>query len=159
MDAPLILWVEGDPVPQPRQKFGARIIRGKPIPVPYGFSKNEPISIYKEAIRRTARAAYSGPLLEGPLSIDILAVHTRPKAMRWKTRPMPREWLAGNYDVDNVMKAIMDALTGIWWKDDRQIADSRCRKLTAAGHEGPHIYVRVAPIVAVDSEEPQPSLF
>lgn len=31
-------------------------------------------------------------------------------------------------DVDNVLKGVMDALTGIVWLDDNQVCDVVCRK-------------------------------
>lgn len=147
MDAPLICWIDAEPIPQPRPHEGVikntgRIFRYVP--------KEHPVHQYRDRIRKAATEAHAGPPLVGPISIDIVAVFPRTKAMIWKNKPMPREWKSTKPDVDNLEKSIWDALKGVWWKDDAQIADSRCRKLYGGGHETPHVIVRVAPIVAAE---------
>ena len=115
---------------------------------------------FKRAVQLAARMTYKGEPLQGPLSIDIVAVYQRPKSLCWKTKPMPREWKSSMPDNDNVEKAVWDALKGITWKDDAQIADNRCRKLIADGSESPHLVVVIKPIVETkNSYEQQGTLF
>jgi Holliday junction resolvase RusA-like endonuclease len=87
-----------------------------------------PASIqYQRAIAKVARIAMGPrPLLQGALKLVIVAVF-----------PVPPSWpaaerkaaLAGYIrhavrpDADNIGKAVMDALKGIAWKDDTQVAD------------------------------------
>jgi Holliday junction resolvase RusA-like endonuclease len=50
---------------------------------------------------------------------------------------------AGAHDVDNIAKAILDALSGVFWRDDRQVV-----RLISERFEGDanRIAVRVAPL-------------
>ena len=71
----------------------------------------------QNAIAWQGRAAMaSKPPLDGPLSLSIAATFKRPKACKvadWKpTRP----------DIDNIAKNVLDALNGIAWRDDAQVA-------------------------------------
>lgn len=59
-----------------------------------------------------ARKQYKGKPLEGPLSIE-LQVYFKSKAAS---------------DIDNVCKAVLDSLTGVLWKDDRQIQELHAYK-------------------------------
>ncbi len=78
------------------------------------------MNAYKAAIGLVARSEHSGPKLSGPLRIYIEAVFPRPQ---YKIRKAPnhREPKTTKPDLDNVAKAVMDALSDIW-DDDAQIA-------------------------------------
>jgi Holliday junction resolvase RusA-like endonuclease len=56
---------------------------------------------------------------------------------------MPRQWHTGKPDVDNLAKALYDALKGIVWRDDSQIVQSFSDKLIAAGDEQPRVEVSI----------------
>lgn len=121
------------PVPQPRPRA---TIRGNHAAVYH--PKNTPVEDFKATCRLAASEAYSGPPLDGPLRLDVEFVFPRPKAMFWKTKPMPRVWHTKKPDRDNVDKSLMDALSGLLWHDDSQVCDGRIQKWTAAGDEQPH---------------------
>jgi Holliday junction resolvase RusA-like endonuclease len=64
------------------------------------------------------------PMLEGQLSASIYAYFTIPKSaskknrekmLEWKIRPTKRP------DLDNIAKAVLDALNGLAYQDDSQI--------------------------------------
>lgn len=59
-----------------------------------------------------ARRTYKDDPLEGPLSLE-LNVYFKSKA---------------SSDIDNVLKAALDSLTGVMWKDDRQIFELHAYK-------------------------------
>ncbi|ABE61204.1 endodeoxyribonuclease RusA [Nitrobacter hamburgensis X14] len=61
----------------------------------------------------SARKQYRGAPLEGPVCVE-LQVYFKSKA---------------SSDIDNVCKAALDSLTGILWKDDRQIQELHAYKL------------------------------
>jgi len=73
--------------------------------------------------------------MPGPFGVDLYFVFPRPQSIVWKTKPMPGLWHMIKPDRDNLDKAILDSLTGIFWKDDCQVCCGSIRKTVAAGHE------------------------
>ena len=72
------------------------------------------------------------------------AAMPRPKNKVWKRKPMPRYWHTKRPDLDNLVKAVLDALNGLAWRDDAQIHTLNISKVVAAGDEQPHVQVRIA---------------
>jgi crossover junction endodeoxyribonuclease RusA len=66
----------------------------------------------KEDYAWQAKAQYRGPLLEGAIRLELTAYFTS----------------QATSDLDNVCKATLDSLTGILWKDDRQIIELHAYK-------------------------------
>lgn len=60
----------------------------------------------------------------GPIGLDVKFYSTRPKSV---TRIFPHV----KPDLDNYIKAVLDAANGILWKDDGQIVSLMARKLYA----------------------------
>lgn len=172
--------VNGDPIPQPRQRH--RVVLPS-VPELYGMCrgsnngrelygklrqavrtqnytpKDHPVQAYKSAIRQAARLVFWSPL-EGPVSVNLTLVLPRHKAKVWKTKPMPRYLSDKKPDEDNYKKAIYDALTGVAWVDDGQVAKSNFSKWHAAGGEQPHTVISIQPIrVAETPREETRSLF
>lgn len=79
----------------------------------------------KDAIGYEALQQHDGEPLEGPLKVDMV--------IHWPDRR--------KHDVDNV-KAFLDALTGIVWRDDGQIVDLRIRKYLGRENPGVDLTVR-----------------
>ena len=46
-------------------------------------------------------------------------------------------------DRDNLDKVVLDALTGLLWRDDCQVSDGRLTKMYATGNEEPHVEINV----------------
>lgn len=62
------------------------------------------------------------PVMLGPIRISIYAWRIPPKS--WSVKKRHRtEYVTGKPDVDNSQKLIFDALNGVVWRDDAQIAD------------------------------------
>ncbi len=108
--------VPGDPVPQPRPRVSTR----------GGFARayvpsTHPVHAYRKALAFEASESGATPTGE-PVSVVIDAVWERPKShlrksgLRAGAPQLPRQ------DVDNVAKAVLDALTGVAWLDDAQVA-------------------------------------
>lgn len=56
---------------------------------------------------------------------------------------MPREPHTIKPDADNLAKSVLDALSGLLFHDDKQVASLVVTKQIAAGDEQPHVVVRV----------------
>jgi Holliday junction resolvase RusA-like endonuclease len=124
----VVFTVDGDPVPQPRPRITVRGRHGHAY-VP----KDHAIHAYRQAVALAARAA-GASVHEEPASVVIDFVFARPKSH------MRKNGLAANAprlprpDIDNLEKAVLDALKGVAWKDDTQVA--RVVKEKSWGTEG-----------------------
>lgn len=78
-----------------------------------------------------------------PISVFIQFVLPRPKSKIRKLSDNPRYHHCSKPDIDNVTKAVLDALQGIVWRDDSCIAELHTVKLVAAGDELPSVEVTV----------------
>ena len=136
----MVCRVNSDPMAQPRARAVARVINGVPIANVYGAPKRHPIHGFKQAVLRSARAAHGSPMLCEPLRVDIVAIFKRPKSIK---RPAGRLMKTTKPDADNVIKAILDALNGVWWQDDKFICQLNYSAWISALNEEPHLIVRV----------------
>lgn len=137
------IFVSGEPVPQPRHKF--RIIgKGKSaIPVPYLPAKHE-VHAWKDAVRLTFKSEMNRPPFDqGALSLSLGFVLGRPDSRIKKRSDNAREWHDRRPDVDNLAKAVMDALKGIAWKDDAQVCQLSVGKVMANATELPGVWITV----------------
>lgn len=80
---------------------------------------------YEQAIRALALHDVGPVCLEGPVSVQIICSyaippswpkHKREAAMNGTLKHITKP------DIDNAAKAVLDALNGIFWQDDSQIA-------------------------------------
>jgi Holliday junction resolvase RusA-like endonuclease len=126
------------PVSQPRQRVA--VIAGRARN--YTPAKH-PVNTFKAAVQIAADGVYNGPPIEGPLRIEIDFVFARPATKIWKRKPMPRELHAKKPDLDNLSKAVLDALNQQLFRDDSQLAEVVARKWIAAGDEPPHVAIVV----------------
>lgn len=129
--------VPGVPVAQPRQRH--RVV-GKFVQN-YTPTKH-PVNAFKAAVQFAAQPEFSQPI-EGPVSLSVVFVMPRPRNLVWKSKPMPRLPKASKPDFENIVKALMDALTGIAWRDDAQVWAATVTKYVAAGDETPHTEVEI----------------
>lgn len=140
------IFIPGEPIAQPRHKF--RIMgKGKAaIPVPY-IPKSHPVHAWKQAIALLYRANGGGPKIdEGPIEVSLGFVLLRPDSYTTKRGPNGREWHDRRPDSDNLCKAVLDALKGIAWHDDSQIARLSIAKVMAAAGEPLGLWITVARI-------------
>lgn len=144
----IVIHIPAVPVAQPKGhavSFGgkARIHPVTHIKNADGTRKPHPIAAFKACVMHAAKEVYDGPPLEGPLRVDCLWLLPRPKRLIWQTRAMPRAYHFVKPDRDNLDKSVLDALTGLLWRDDCQVCDGRLTKMYAAGDEQPHVEIRV----------------
>lgn len=135
------------PVAQPRQRTA--VIAGH---VRNFTPSRHPVQAFKATCRMIAAERYAGPVLDGPLRIHVAFVLPRPSNRMWKRREMPREPHDKRPDMDNLLKSVTDALTGLLWRDDSQLASVLATKEIAAGGEPPHVRIAVERIGAMPEE-------
>ena len=111
--------VPGEPVPQPRPKISTIGGRGRAY-VP----AKHPIHAYRQAVALLAKAAGATPTDAAPLTLEIELVMVRPKSHYKASGELnPRTALkVPPGDCSNYQKGIEDALNGIAWVDDVQVA-------------------------------------
>ena len=139
-------FVPGKPIAQPRHKF--RVIgKGKAaIAVPY-LPKSHAVHAWKALIASTyERQRSESTQLDGPLLVTLGFVLPRPDAYTTKRGPNLRAWHDRKPDPDNLSKAVMDALTGVAWRDDAQVAQLSVGKVMASAVEQMGVWIEVCQI-------------
>lgn len=100
----LVLNVE--PVPQGRPRFSRK-----------GWAYTPEITRrFQRAVAFEAKALHPGERLDGPLRVGLTFYLKKPKSNK-QAFPSLRP------DLDNLVKAVADALNGVLWVDDAQIVD------------------------------------
>lgn len=148
----LCLKIPAVPVGQPRaratvRKFGNKVSAGvydvRTIKNSDGTKKPHPIVAFKATVRHAVQKHFNEAPLDGALKVRVEAVFPRPNKLIWKKRPMPRAMHTSKPDVDNVTKAVLDAVNQMLFRDDSQVHSQTCEKWIAAGDEQPHVVLAV----------------
>lgn len=91
---------------------------------------------YEERLAWAARLGMRGQRsLTGPIVVAVLACFEIPvswSARRKQAALTGREMPTGKPDLDNMIKAALDALNGIVWADDAAVVEVRARKVYAS---------------------------
>ena len=129
---PIRFSVPGLPIAQPRQRHRVIQTNGRAFATNYTPAK-APVNAWKATVALFARQAYQGPLLTGPLaltiSFDFLLPTAAKKAVRQAVTTSSRVvYHTSKPEIDNMVKALQDALNKVVWVDDRQIAELHCVK-------------------------------
>lgn len=117
-----------EPMAQSRPRF-ARFRRGV-----VAYEKKE-MKIWRAECSRLIKEAFEEEkLIEGPLKIDAAFYIRPPKYISSKKKLREKleaeEIFCGKKpDIDNYLKALLDSMTGIVFKDDGQVAMCKARKL------------------------------
>lgn len=126
--------IPGVPIAQPRHK-----VSGKHRWLPKTKAGDEhPVVAYKEEIRLRAQQEDAKPI-KGPVYLYVIFVMPRPS----KGKTPTRLWHASKPDLDNLVKAVQDALKGVAWKDDTQVCCASISKVYAASDEEPHTEISI----------------
>jgi Holliday junction resolvase RusA-like endonuclease len=142
----MTLTVYGTPVPKgsarafviPGDKPRAVVVQNNKKPLAHWATQ-----IGNEA-RRTAMIGDGGtrPMdFDGPFMVGATFFFNRPKSVSITARPVP----SVKPDLDKLVRAVLDALTGIVWRDDAQVVSiiARKRYLSVASPE--YVEIRVNP--------------
>jgi len=131
--------VPGKPMAKGRPRFA----RGKGGKM-FTYTPKTTVS-YENLVKTIAMKHFKKPL-EGPVKLSITFLIPRPKYLIWKTKPMPRVLHDKHLDLSNMLKSIEDALNGIAYRDDGQIARIYMEKEYHAGDEGPQAIIEIESI-------------
>lgn len=140
----LCFTIPGLPVAQPRHRVA--VVAGHARQ--YEAKKEHPIHTFKALARQVASESLGGPgdcrFWSSPLRLSVQFVFPRPKRLNRKRDPDYRLPMVGTPDVDNLLKAVLDALSSVVWEDDRQVYQvSDLSKWYAARGETPRTEVMV----------------
>ena len=133
--------VPGDPASQKRPRFariGAHVRTYDP----------KDSRAAKGVVRQYAEQAMDGGhLLEGPLQVTVIAWFPCPKTDCRKRDPRPLRRHAKKPDADNVAKLVKDAIKGVVYGDDSQVARLLVEKWICPQEDnGPRTFVAVTEI-------------
>ena len=115
--------VPGDPHGQPRA--GVQTGRGRR---PRFYSRSKIVQYWRQTIRdvyRTSSVVHAG---NRALRIRLVFFFPRPQRLMRKEVPPGRIPYTKKPDIDNVSKAVLDALNGVAYDDDAQVYDLRVQK-------------------------------
>ena len=121
----ITVWVEGEPRGKGRPRFG-RTYSGTPCTYTDGRTRAE-----EERIRLLSMASRPPVPLVGPLYLVVVARMPVPQSFSATRRAQAlqgRLHPTGRPDVDNVAKLVLDALNGLYWRDDAQIVEMAASK-------------------------------
>ena len=126
--------VPGIPVAKGRPRF-ARVGKGVRTFTPAKTVR------FEERVMLAAQAA-GVTMLTGPVEVSISAIFGMVGPPR-KRKPREAQWKATRPDVENVAKAVLDALNGIAYRDDAQVVSLFVTKRFAAQGEQPGTCVQI----------------
>lgn len=135
--------VAGVPIPQGSKQ--AFVVKGRAVVTERGRARLGP---WRGQVAAMASAFVEEPLA-GPVYVELDFTFTRPKshyrtgALAHELKPLAPEYVATRPDVDKLARAVLDALTGVAFRDDGQVAELRVSKRysVAAG-----VRVRLTPL-------------
>lgn len=119
--------VRGNPIAQPRPRAVMAGGHARIHELTRVKGQEHPIVGWRQAVAQAARAAlgHFSPITV-PVVVSALFLLPRPTGMVWKKRPMERSPHASRPDLDNLMKAVMDAMSpkrgAGAWVDDALVA-------------------------------------
>ena len=111
-------FIEGIPKPQPRPRCRIYTVRGKTVPSIYS-----PVTPWRKVVRSWINDHYDAEPLEGPLRVSLFFTVPRLKTVQ-------REGPIGKSegDIDNLVKAVLDAFNGVLFVDDAQVTELHASK-------------------------------
>lgn len=124
-----VLFVPGVPAPQGSKRHVGRGVL---------IESSKAVGPWRE---RVALAAHSHArvLLGGPVSVDLVFVLPRPKSAPKRTTPPAIK----RPDLDKLARAILDALTGVWFADDSAVVSLFASKRLAEIEESPGVHITI----------------
>ncbi|MFC5996932.1 RusA family crossover junction endodeoxyribonuclease [Pseudonocardia hispaniensis] len=126
----LDLFVPGRPAPQ-----GSKRHVGNGVLV----ESSKHVAPWRTTVAWHAAQAHTAAPLDGPLTVRIEFVMPRPSGTPKRATPPAIK----RPDIDKLTRAVLDALSGVVWRDDSQVVDLHPTKRIAEIDEQPGARVRV----------------
>lgn len=103
---------------------------------------------WRRDVQIAAQAAYAGPLLDEPLSLEVRFLMPRPKghlSRKGGLLPSAPPYPAVKPDATKLLRALEDALTGVIWRDDALVVSQVVTKVYAEVDAPPGVLVHIEP--------------
>ena len=126
----LALFVPGRPAPQ-----GSKRHVGRGILV----ESSKACAPWRTTVAWHVAQVHIGAPLDGPLAVRLQFVMPRPAGAPKRSTPPAVK----RPDVDKLARAVLDALSGVAWRDDSQITDLRASKRLAELDEQPGVHIHL----------------
>lgn len=110
---PLSVWVPGAPKAQPRPRRSAN----------GGVYTPDSADRWKSAVAGFVTGNKPPRVMQGPIEVELIFHMPRPARLNRKSDPAGVVPAVTKADVDNLAKAVLDAITqtGVVWSDDNQV--------------------------------------
>ena len=139
------------PIAQPR----ARAVAFRGHARMHDAPKTHAIHAYKATVRQVVAEQIQSPIA-GPVSISFEFVFPRPEnhygsgSKSDHLKDSAPRWHTKKPDLDNVCKGLKDALKGVAWNDDSQVAEygQSGKRYVTGRHEAPHTVLIITPLEA-----------
>lgn len=111
-------------------------------------NRNPALSAWRDAVHYEA-AQHIGSLIEGPVGLSLTFRLIRPAnhhgtgKNKGKLKPSAPHWPVTTPDLDKLARAVLDALTGVAYRDDAQVVRMQLEKTYAWASEQPGVLVRI----------------
>ena len=131
-------FVSGTPVPWGRPRVDTR--RGR-----IHWYERESVTRWRSHVRLLSRSQRPSTPLDGPIETSLVFLLPRTKRMKPGGRQL--YYVQRKNDIDNLEKAVLDALDDDgWFGDDGQVCYGPALKLYAGSEEKPGVFIRVRQI-------------
>lgn len=123
---------------------GGRLIRGT--------RKTDAAADWEAEVRRAAAEAMGErPLFEGPVEVLTTVIFSLPRSQYRKRNPVPRTWSTKKRaEGDKVDRLVHDAMTGVVYADDCQVARHAVQVMVGAQGEPAKTTITVRPLPPVE---------
>lgn len=129
--ARLSVWVPGQPAAQGSKRHVGRGVL---------IEQSKAVGPWRERVALTAHQQHHGPPLQGPIAVRLGFVMHRPTSTPKRSTPPAVK----RPDLDKLIRAVFDALTGVVWLDDSQAVEVAASKRIAEVGESPGVLIEIS---------------
>ena len=122
-------------IPKPQGSLAATVVGGKALM----FSANKATRPWRQEVAYAMREAWTGEPAAGAVTLTLKFWLPRPASVSEKQRPNH----VVKPDLDKLCRAILDAGTGVLYRDDSQVFYMLVSKWYSGGPEHPHPGVEI----------------